>query len=55
MENSFEKMVQMARDAYIAVMGAAKWNSLSDTQKVDAIRAIWEPAARSYGMSFNRT
>lgn len=54
MENSFEKMVQMARDAYIAVMGAAKWNSLSDTQKADVIRAIWEPAARCYGMSFSK-
>ena len=38
--NVFETMVEMIKNAYISVYGEAKWNSLSDPEKHDAIMYI---------------
>ena len=38
--NGFETMVEMIKNAYISVYGEAKWNSLSDTEKHDAVMYI---------------
>ena len=38
--NGFETMVEAIKKAYISVYGEAKWNSLTDTEKHDAIMCI---------------
>ena len=38
--NGFETMVEMIKNAYISVYGEAKWNSLTDTEKHDAVMYI---------------
>ena len=38
--NEFETMVEMIKNAYISVYGEAKWNSLTDTEKHDAVMYI---------------
>lgn len=38
--NEFETMVEMIKNAYISVYGEAKWNSLMDTEKHDAVMYI---------------
>ena len=38
--DGFETMVEMIKTAYISVYGEAKWNSLSDTEKHDAVMYI---------------
>ena len=38
--NGFESMVEMIKNAYISVYGEAKWNSLTDTEKHDAVMYI---------------
>lgn len=35
-------MVDIAKEAYIKVMGAEKWNSLTDQEKHDAVMFIWK-------------
>ena len=37
-----EKMIDMATKAYISVMGREKWESMTDTQKHDAVMIIWK-------------
>ena len=43
-----EKMVNMAAAAYISVMGREKWESLTDTQKHDAVMIIWKDFEKLY-------
>ena len=38
--NGFETMVEMIKNAYISVYGEAKWNSLDDNEKHDAVMYI---------------
>ena len=38
--NGFEAMVEMIKNAYISVYGEQKWNSLTDTEKHDAVMYI---------------
>ena len=38
--DGFETMVEMIKNAYISVYGEAKWNSLTDTEKHDAVMYI---------------
>lgn len=38
--NGFETMVEMIKNAYISVYSEAKWNSLTDTEKHDAVMYI---------------
>ena len=38
--NEFETMVEMIKNAYISVYGEAKWNSLTDAEKHDAVMYI---------------
>ena len=38
--NQVDKMIDMIASAYISVYGAAKWNSLTDQQKHDAVMII---------------
>lgn len=35
--NAVDKMIEIAKNAFIQVMGFEKWNSLTDRQKHDAI------------------
>lgn len=35
-----DKMINMITEAYIKVMGADKWNSLTDDEKHDAVMII---------------
>jgi len=43
-----EKMVNMAAEAYISVMGREKWESLTDKQKHDAVMIIWKDFEKLY-------
>lgn len=46
---SFDKMVDIAKEAYIKVMGAEKWNSLTDQEKHDAVMFIWKDFGKALG------
>lgn len=45
-----EKMIQMAKKAYIAVMGESKWNGLTDDQKHDVVMMVWYSMGKSMGI-----
>ena len=45
-----EKMIQMAKEAYITVMGESKWNSLTDEQKHDVVMLAWYGIGKSMGI-----
>lgn len=45
-----EKMIQMAREAYISVMGANKWNSMTDEQKHDVVMMVLYGMGKSMGI-----
>lgn len=45
-----KKMIQMAKEAYITVMGENKWNSMTDDQKHDAIMLVWYSMGKSMGI-----
>lgn len=38
--NGFNEMIEMIKNAYITVYGIEKWNSLSDSEKHDAVMII---------------
>lgn len=40
MTREMERIIEMMKEAYIKVMGEAKWNSLTDSQKHDAIMIL---------------
>ena len=46
---NWEKMVDMIKEAYIKTMGAEKWNSLTDTEKHDAVMTIAKDMNRMLG------
>jgi hypothetical protein len=39
-ENFFNLFIETAKKAYIEIMGAEKWNSLSDEEKHDAVMML---------------
>lgn len=41
-----EKMIDMIKEAYVEVMGIEKWNSLTDSEKHDAIMIICKDLLR---------
>ncbi len=43
-----EKMVNMAAEAYISVMRREKWESMTDTQKHNAVMIIWKDFEKLY-------
>lgn len=45
--NSFEKMVEMIKNAYIEVYGVEKWESLNNQEKHDAIMFIAQDLSRA--------
>lgn len=45
-----EKMIQMAKKAYIAVMGENKWNGLTDYQKHDVVMLVLYGMGKSMGI-----
>lgn len=47
MTNTTDRMIDMIADAYIKVMGAEKWASLTDQQKHDAVMAIAKDALKA--------
>ena len=47
MKNEVREMIKMIEKAYIEVMGAEKWNSLTDKEKHDAVMIIATDAARA--------
>ena len=40
-------IIDAAKEAYIAVMGAGKWNSLTDKEKHDAVMLIVKDANKA--------
>lgn len=38
--DAVDKMIEMAKEAYIQVYGFAKWNGFTDQQKHDAIMIL---------------
>ena len=47
--NGFETMVEMIKNAYISVYGESKWNSLTDTEKHDAVMYIAKDFGKMVG------
>ena len=45
MDNT-DRMIELIKEAYIEVMGEAKWHSLTDTQKHAVIMSIANGALR---------
>lgn len=39
--SSFDKMVDMAKESYVQVMGEDTWNNLTDQQKHDVVMIMW--------------
>lgn len=47
MKRKMNKTVQMIVDAYISVMGAEKWSSLTDQEKHDVVMTITKDALKA--------
>lgn len=45
----FNKMIDMAAEAYKTVYGVEKWNNLTDKQKHDAVMTIWVDFGKALG------
>lgn len=47
--NGFEAMVEMIKSAYVSVYGESKWNSMTDTEKHDAVMFIVKDMSKAMG------
>lgn len=48
--SNVDKMIEMAKEAYIKVYGAENWNGLTDQKKHDAVMLIWKDFAKAVGV-----
>ena len=46
--NAVDKMIDMAKAAYIQVYGFEKWNGFTDQQKHDVIMMMWSDFEKAY-------